>query len=77
MVFLKITYVNTCFIVSYVLLKCWVEAAGREVPFQSIPSLVLLETVCWISVKQRGFNGCFGGVQAHSRSVGLYTWIKS
>lgn len=53
MVFLKITYVNTCFIVSYVLLKCWVEAAGREVPFQSIPSLVLLETVCWISVKQR------------------------
>lgn len=77
MVFLKITYVNTCYIVSYVLLKGWVEAAGREVLVQSIPSLVLLETVCWITAKQRGFNDCFGGVQAHSRSVGLYTWIKS
>lgn len=46
MVFLKIAYVNTCFIVSYVFLKCWMGAAGGEVPFQSTPPLFLLETVC-------------------------------
>lgn len=45
-VFLRLTYVNTCFIVSYVFLKCWVEAAGGEVPFQSIPPHVLFEVAC-------------------------------
>lgn len=46
MVFLRLTYVNTCFIVSYVFLKCWVEEAGGEVPFQSIFPLVLFEVAC-------------------------------
>lgn len=45
MVFLKLTYVNTRFIVPYVFLKCWVEATG-EVPFQSIPPHVLFEAAC-------------------------------
>lgn len=41
--FLRLTYVNMCFIVSFVFLKCWVEAAGGEVPFESIPPLVFLK----------------------------------
>lgn len=46
MVFLKLAYVNMRFIVSYVFLKCWMGAAGGEVPFQSVPPLDLLDTVC-------------------------------
>ena len=65
MVFLKLTYVNTCFIVSYVFLNCRVEAAGGEVPFQSIPLCVLFEVACSITIKYEAFNGCFGDVQPH------------
>lgn len=58
----------------YVFLKCWVEATGGEVPFQSIPPHVLFEAACWITVKYQGFNGCFGGIQPHHWA--RYTYEK-
>lgn len=43
MVFLKLTYVNTCFIVSYVFLKCWMEELEEKSPFEAYPLMFFLK----------------------------------